>query len=192
MSPHNNCCDQDNYDCDYDNYDCYDGYDHCYEPQYCFKPCPPFHKPCTGARLSAKLCPCKVVPPSSSCGGGYAHAILYDHQGCAIITIKVEGLTTTAETIAADIHNASTGETNDADNLVKSFTMKRFDVQKHGYGYDCKPCTYCYYCKCKWTCKESTDPLTPTNAELLACGALNIEVAGEIRGQLCHYESSSC
>jgi len=199
MPSHNKCWDYDQYDnncydeCDYDQ--CYD-YDDCCppKPQKChyFRPAPYCQEPASGAQVAAILCPCKVVPASSSSGSGFATASLVNKQRFAFICIKAVKLTTTAECISGILYDNSTGESNV--NEIKTFTLKRFDVYP-GYNYNpfdnCGPCKeYCYVAKCRWSCDDTTQPLTPTNAELLACGRLNVEVAGEIRGQLCHYESS--
>lgn len=177
----------------------YGGYDSCSssssdhgchkkKKRHCYNPPPHCPKPCFGKQLATKLCPSKVVPPSDSCAYGYGNFVLSNSNKCVKYCVKVVDLRTTEKCITGEIHKADPCDVNDSTNLVKTISLKRYpDYSSYN---SCK-CKYLYVGKGKWKCDDCHDPLTSQLAELLACGKLNLEVEGEVRGQICDYDDVS-
>lgn len=152
---------------------------------YCPPPsCP---KPCFGKNLAAKLCPCKLDHCSKSCANGYACFNLNNSNRTVRWCVKVYELDCKEKCINAYVHNAGPCDPNTECNIVNELCLKRYKQQTRYDDY-CG-CKYLYVGRGKWECEDKHYPLTPANAELLACGLLNVQVNNEVRGQLCSYRS---
>lgn len=152
-------------------------------------------KPAFGKKVSAKLCPCKVVDAvDCSCAYGYANFCLCNDSRRAKWCARVYDLKGNDKYVCLNVHRAAPGEANTECNLKASFKLRRYKyATDDGYGNDCA-CKLLWGGSGTWSCDDKCNPLTPCVAELLACGYLNAQVnnshfcEGEVRGQLCDYD----
>lgn len=166
-----------------------------------YKAPPSCPKPYFGKKMAAKLCPCKQLQKVDSCAYGYANAVLDNKNRYIKWCVKVYDLSSDlyvppgAET-AVHFHKGTPFENGP---IVKDLCLRKYKYYPRGYGddYDACACKYVYVGRGKWGCDDKYQPLTPTNAELFACGLLYVNVhteshnAGEVRGQLCDYDENT-